>query len=82
MSPPAWERYVASIGVDGWGLDPSSLVRLMGDIEVLIASGDVTNGSIATVLRMAGVPRREAELLAPSIRAAVDEARISPPTSP
>jgi hypothetical protein len=78
MRQPAWERYVASLCLDAWALEPAALIRVMSDLESLIASGYLTDGTIATVLRMAGVPRSEAELIAPSIRAEIGDGHIPP----
>lgn len=67
MSQPAWETYVARLCLDRWSLDPVSLIKVMADIEALAASGDWTDSSVATVLRMAGVVHSEAESFAPRI---------------
>lgn len=67
MSQLSWEEYVARLCLDAWSLDPDALVRVMSGIESLIASGEVTELSVATVLRMSGIPRSEAEVAATTI---------------
>jgi hypothetical protein len=67
MSHPAWESYVARLCLDKWALDPASLIKVMADIEALIAGGEFTDSSVATVLRMAGVIQSEVDSFAPRI---------------
>lgn len=71
MSQLSWEQYVARLCLDAWSLDPAVLIKVMSDIESLVASGQVTDLSVTTVLLMAGVPRSEAESVAPRICAAI-----------
>lgn len=73
MSRLAWERYVTRLCLDVWSLEPVSLIKVIAGIESLIATGDVTDGSIATALRMAGVPHSDAERLAPAIRSVIGD---------
>lgn len=81
LAHPPWERYVSRLCVEHWSLDPYTLIKLMADIEALVATGDVTPHSIATVLRMAGVDRQEADATAPAICAAIApyEDSVTPP---
>lgn len=82
MVHPRWESYVSHLCVEHWALDPPELLKLVADIEALVVTGDVTPMSIATVLRMAGVPRDEAEATAPQICAAVASPGYSSPAPP
>jgi hypothetical protein len=82
MSRLAWETYVARLCLEAWSLEPGSVIKVMADIECLIATGWVTDGSIAAILRIAGVPHADAELMAPSIRSAIGDGDIHPPHSP
>ncbi|MGD2046328.1 MAG: hypothetical protein PVJ80_17230 [Gemmatimonadota bacterium] len=71
MGHSRWESYVSHLCVEHWSLDPRELLKLMADIESLVVTGQVTRLSISTVLRMAGIPRDEAEAAAPGICAAI-----------
>ena len=82
MSRLAWEQYVTRLCLDAWSLEPASLIRVMTDIEALIATGYVTEASIATILRMAGVAHADAELLAPTIRVVIESDGVLPQAYP
>jgi len=83
MGHPPWESYVSHLCVEHWSLDPHEFVKLMADIESLVVTGGVTPDTVATVLRMAGVARDEAEARAPGICAAIGPPdHQSPPLSP
>jgi hypothetical protein len=77
-----WERYVARLCLDAWALDPALLIKVMSHIESLIATGYVTDASIATVLRLAGVPHADAELMAPTIRSTIEDDGVPPHAYP
>jgi hypothetical protein len=82
MSRLTWERYVARLCLDAWALEPAALIKVMSDIESLIAAGYVTDASIATVLRLAGVPHADAELIAPTLRSAIEDDGVPPHAYP
>lgn len=82
MGHPPWESYVSHLCLEKWALAPHSLIKLMRDIESLVASGHVTEGTVATVLRMAGVPASEAVQVAPSICTAIGPIFQHPETPP
>lgn len=71
MRPPTWEKYVARLCLEAWALEPASLIKVVADLEALAAFGHVTDEAVATVLRMAGVAHHEADIIAPSICAAI-----------
>lgn len=82
MAHPPWESYVSHLCVEEWALDPHSLIKVMGDIEALVGSNDVSDATVATVLRKAGVPGSEAEAVAPRICHAIGAANGRPEAPP
>ena len=67
----SWERYLTRLCLERWSLDPASTIQIMQGIDSLVAPGQVSDTSVATVLRRAGVAWTEASSVAPRIRMAM-----------
>ena len=53
---PPWEKYLARLCLDKWGLEPSSTLQIMTGIESLVVPGAVTAVTVTTVLTRGGLP--------------------------
>ncbi|HEM45749.1 MAG TPA: hypothetical protein ENO23_01765 [Alphaproteobacteria bacterium] len=67
MSHTTWEAYLARLCLDTWVLDPKATVQIIKQIEALVGPGAVSESTVATVLRRAGVAETVAGFTAPSI---------------
>ena len=69
---PPWEKYLARLCLDKWGLEPSSTLQIMTGIESLVVPGAVTAVTVTTVLTRGGVVESEARSAAPGICMAME----------
>ncbi|MGD2046329.1 MAG: hypothetical protein PVJ80_17225 [Gemmatimonadota bacterium] len=67
----SWEEYLTRLCLERWSLDPAATIQIMKCIDSLVAPGQVSDHSVATILRRGGVAFPEARSVAPSIRMAI-----------
>jgi hypothetical protein len=73
----SWKNYVAGLCGDAWQLGPHRTRRVIEGIEVLIATDQLSDFSLAGVLSSVGVSEDFAGAAAAGIRATI---RTVPPT--
>ena len=69
--PASWRTYVRRLCADAWALDDATVETVLGEVESLIASEEVSDPALAQVLAGCGVTRSSAEMIAPSIRVVI-----------
>lgn len=66
-----WRRYLTHLCVDAWRLDALATVKVVERIEALEAAQDLSDSTVAGVLRRAGLVEPMASRAAGQIRGAI-----------
>jgi hypothetical protein len=71
MDELVWEPYVATMCRDAWGLGPRVTKKVIEGLEFLVVADQVSDFTVAEVLRRVGVDGSEADTAAAGIRATI-----------